>query len=1277
MKNWLLIPGLLLAACATLSAGLPEPTHPLLLVRNGNYAANPFAGYLSEILVAEGLAGFKEVELSDLALEPDPENYLRAFSVVLLAETDLSPAQEQFFRNYVAGGGNLIAMRPDSDLADLFGLTYLGVRPEELLHFFAIDTAQEPGGGLPSVSLQYHGQADNYALNEAVSLADLWSSIDVPSTNPAVTLHSYGSGRAVAFAFDLAKSVVLMRQGNPAWQNSEGDGLPGYRPADTFFRLTGETWVAPERMRIPQADEKQRFLANLILYLSSRPIPRMWYLPDGKKALLINTGDGEDLGGADFELILNDAASYGGRLTLYLRESGIANTTSAEEAAWRAVGHETGPHVYGGGPDTWDALVPAYEQIISNLWAKFGHGGRTARSHTIDWCGWVDMAKIEADNGTELDCNYYHYLPFLQGQGDNADGYFTGSGLPQRLCDEAGHLLSVYQVLTEWPDEWFDDKGYTAAQAVQVVKDMFVAAQAGNYSAFVINVHPVRYNNIGGDITHAWANEVWAYAQNNGIPIWTAERLLDFVKARNIARFENIQWTNATLSFGFSTSVSGQNLTIMLPRWIGSNALKSATFAGNPVGFSLQAIKGREYGLFTTQAATGHVVAVYGSETTPPGISGLRVENVTDTTAAIVWDTDAPANSRVDYGLNALDLDFHRSTSAFVTSHKVELSGLHPNSTYYFQVTSADPGGNTVRSGVLSFTTASSSWVQTTVADFRSGAIDGLVISEDEDGELRLPPAFHDDFSGDSLSAQWVSTNWSGGTYAPKIADGIMTVSNAGGGAYVYSAEPFYPGTTLRGRVRFSRSGSTPVPYLYFGLAGASDLTPWALIGTGYAGDQIYTSVYHFRSGDPVASPLGDLFGEWHEVKFVWESDRIEFWMDDVLRRIESVHIPRPLHLSFSSSVGTATNASVAVDWVRVENYSTSLVLSDDFSQPNVSATNWVPLMGSWSVSDNAYYHGPAGFSYHPAILSTAFPVLSNFNFQTRAMSTSPVGFFGLTWGFQDDSPGFYMAQWYPGTGLQVYRLDNWFSNFTLVGSAPAAPVPVPNQWFTLRLEARNGLYRLYVDGVLLLTVTDATYPVGRVGLMGYGGTANFYDDVLVEMLPPAAPREGVYTSTVLDAGRKAAWQSLSWIGNTPPDTAIAFETRSGNVPVPDASWSEWQPFEARIPSPESRYLQVRARLISANVAQLSPVLEQFQVNFSLAREMPQLSLSPVPSADPNRFVLRWPASAGGLVLFSTTNLQPPVVWTPVPPTAPDVDGYYEHVFSTTNPAEFFRLGTP
>ena len=73
---------------------------------------------------------------------------------------------------------------------------------------------------------------------------------------------------------------------------------------------------------------------------------------------------------------------------------------------------------------------------MADLQAKFRHGARTARSHTIDWCGYVDMAAIEANNGTGLDVNYYHYLPQLLSYGDNANGYFTGSGLPQKFMSE-------------------------------------------------------------------------------------------------------------------------------------------------------------------------------------------------------------------------------------------------------------------------------------------------------------------------------------------------------------------------------------------------------------------------------------------------------------------------------------------------------------------------------------------------------------------------------------------------------------------------------------------------------------------------------------------------------------------------------------------------------------------------------------------------------------------------------------------------------------------------
>ncbi len=193
---------------------------------------------------------------------------------------------------------------------------------------------------------------------------------------------------------------------------------------------------------------------------------------------------------------------------------GISGTSAAKEAAWRAAGHETGPHVYGGGPDTCEALTPAYAAIVANLQAKFGHGARTARSHTIDWCGYVDMAEIEANNNTGLDVNYYHYLPQLLGYGDNANGYFTGSGLPQKFMSESGNILPIYQALTEWPDEWFDDKGFSANQTAQIIEDMFTAANNGYYSAFVANIHHVRYDNTGGDITYDWANQIWNYARD-------------------------------------------------------------------------------------------------------------------------------------------------------------------------------------------------------------------------------------------------------------------------------------------------------------------------------------------------------------------------------------------------------------------------------------------------------------------------------------------------------------------------------------------------------------------------------------------------------------------------------------------------------------------------------------------------------------------------------------------------------------------------------------------
>ena len=55
------------------------------------------------------------------------------------------------------------------------------------------------------------------------------------------------------------------------------------------------------------------------------------------------------------------------------------------------------------------------------------------------------MARIEANRGTQLDTNYYHYLNGSLFDPVTTNGYFTGSGLAQRFIDENGELLGIYR----------------------------------------------------------------------------------------------------------------------------------------------------------------------------------------------------------------------------------------------------------------------------------------------------------------------------------------------------------------------------------------------------------------------------------------------------------------------------------------------------------------------------------------------------------------------------------------------------------------------------------------------------------------------------------------------------------------------------------------------------------------------------------------------------------------------------------------------------------------
>ena len=81
-------------------------------------------------------------------------------------------------------------------------------------------------------------------------------------------------------------------------------------------------------------------------------------------------------------------------------------------------------------------------------------------------------------------------------------------------------------------------------------------------------------------------------------------------------------------------------------------------------------------------------------DTTPPAISEVQTPTCSDTSAIITWITDKPATSYVEYGETK---DYGLSTTPndeLTTNHKVRLTELEDNTTYYLMLKSIDKCGN-------------------------------------------------------------------------------------------------------------------------------------------------------------------------------------------------------------------------------------------------------------------------------------------------------------------------------------------------------------------------------------------------------------------------------------------------------------------------------------------------------------------------------------------------------------------------------------------------------
>src|SRR5216117_1651267 len=80
-------------------------------------------------------------------------------------------------------------------------------------------------------------------------------------------------------------------------------------------------------------------------------------------------------------------------------------------------------------------------------------------------------------------------------------------------------------------------------------------------------------------------------------------------------------------------------------------------------------------------------------------ISNIQTATITTSSSQIVWATNVPANSSVDYGTTTAYGNSTPVDSTMVTSHQITISGLAAGTTYYYQVNSTDSKNNHGKSG--------------------------------------------------------------------------------------------------------------------------------------------------------------------------------------------------------------------------------------------------------------------------------------------------------------------------------------------------------------------------------------------------------------------------------------------------------------------------------------------------------------------------------------------------------------------------------------------------
>jgi len=539
---------------------------------------------LEEILKAEGLPYVRLKSLADL----------KDVKALILGEVSLTPSWVDALKAFVKEGGVLVALKPDGCLSRVFDVEDTGGMQRD--GYITLK------GDNPYAEVSYEGRFPIFGLSKLYAGGKMVVELSPSQGHGGIVKSELGKGAVHVVGYDVPTTFLTIQQ------------------PDAEVGRAYDIWrIEPALSHAPLLDLMRRLFVNLVVESIDYPLPRKWYFPHGRKALVLLSGDQD---GADQKvmnavkaLVTRCAASY----TLYAtpRSQPLGGDEIRE---LREIGVEVAVH-----PDFTNLRYPfTEEEFKAQLLKTEGEAGVKVigtRSHCLRWEKVLDIPMWMEKHGVQYDSDLGCRVP-LDKPGLEAFklGYYAGGGLPYffihpqsfRRIDALEEPIMVSDDIlwmkpsrripvNDVPDKgatFLGGMGLSEEEAFQLAKTFMDDSLEKYYTAQCYIFHPA-YLAMGTSAN--CFQRIVEYAKEKDVLLLTQGEWNTYWRGREEAHFTDLLWNtyDETLEFTVLGKRKVKDMTFIAPLTHQGGKVK-VTINGKPTPYREEMMNKRGYAMFTS-----------------------------------------------------------------------------------------------------------------------------------------------------------------------------------------------------------------------------------------------------------------------------------------------------------------------------------------------------------------------------------------------------------------------------------------------------------------------------------------------------------------------------------------------------------------------------------------------------------------------------------------------------------------------------------------------------